>query len=345
MRRSAPALIGVVCIGSVAALAAQDVRIGIIDFYGLKHLSPAALRPALTFKEGDALTMDGGTRPASLVESEQRLSRVPGVAHARTEIVCCDDGRIIVYVGIEETDARVLRFRPAPVGSVRLPPEVVKAGEDFEDALIAAVQRGVTGEDQSRGHALNDDPAERAIQEGFVEYAQPHVAMLRRVMRESGDAAHRALAAQVIGYVRDKQAAVADLVAAMEDPDGKVRNNAMRTLLVFAAAKRGASPKPPPRVPFEPFVRYLDSPIWTDRNKASGALDMLSASRDPALLAALRRDAIAPVAEMARWQSAGHARPAFIILARIAGYADAAAEDAWERGDRETVITAAENSR
>jgi hypothetical protein len=164
-------------------------------------------------------------------------------------------------------------------------------------------------------------------------------------MRESSDAAHRALAAQVIGYVDDKQAVVTALVTAMEDPDGEVRNNAMRTLLVFAAATSGASPKPPPRVPFEPFIRFLDSPIWTDRNKASGALDMLSASRDPVLLAALRHDSIAPLAEMARWKSAQHAAAAFFILARIAGYSDAAAHAALARGDRETVIERAEKSR
>ena len=94
-----------------------------------------------------------------------------------------------------------------------------------------------------------------------------------------------------------------------------------------------------------PFIRFLDSPVWTDRNKASLALMMLSERRDPALLAALRRDAIAPLAEMARWKSTGHAQPAFITLARIAGYSDETALTAWASGDRDTIIKAAEETR
>ncbi len=80
-------------------------------------------------------------------------------------------------------------------------------------------------------------------------------------------------------------------------------------------------------------------PVWTDRNKASAALQTLSASRDAALLAGLRKDALRPLIEMARWKSEGHARPAFEILARMAGYSDEAAEAAWGRGERELVIS------
>ena len=58
--------------------------------------------------------------------------------------------------------------------------------------------------------------------------------------------------------------------------------------------------------------------MWTDRNKASLALLRLSESRDPDLLARLRRDALAPLVDMARWQSPGHAAPGAIILGRMA---------------------------
>jgi hypothetical protein len=44
---------------------------------------------------------------------------------------------------------------------------------------------------------------------------------------------------------------------------------------------------------------------------------------------------------MARWKSEGHARPAFDILARMVGFADDAAQAAWDRGERELVIGAA----
>jgi len=160
------------------------------------------------------------------------------------------------------------------------------------------------------------------------------------VLRSSSDAAQRALAAQVLGYAADKQAVVDDLVYGMTDPSDQVRNNAMRALLVFAQMVPTAA-RPVPRIPYAPFIAFLNSPVWTDRNKASGALMTLSVSRDASLLTRLRKDALIPLAEMARWKSEGHAKPAFVILARIAGYSDDAEEAAWDRGERELVIAAA----
>jgi hypothetical protein len=55
----------------------------------------------------------------------------------------------------------------------------------------------------------------------------------------------------------------------------------------------------------------------------------------------LQREAVAPLVEMARWTSAGHALAAFMILGRIAGYSDKAAQGAWDGGEREAVISAA----
>ena len=144
----------------------------------------------------------------------------------------------------------------------------------------------------------------------------------------------------VLGYVPDKQAVVEDLVRGMRDPSDDVRNNAMRALLAFAAMTPSED-RAAVGVPVEPFIDYLASPVWSDRNKAGGALMFLSASRDPELLATLRGRALAPLVEMARWKSEGHAFFAFIMLGRIAGYADEAVLDLWERGDREVVIDAA----
>jgi hypothetical protein len=81
--------------------------------------------------------------------------------------------------------------------------------------------------------------------------------------------------------------------------------------------------------------------VWSDRNKASGALEALTRRPDPALLKSLREQAISPLMEMARWKSEGHALPAFRILARIANYSDETALNLWKQGERETVINAA----
>jgi hypothetical protein len=324
-------------------LAAQDFEIGIIDFHGLHRVTAAQARAALTFVEGDTLSMGDG-RPAVLAESERRLMELPDVVRAHTDVTCCEQGRVIAFVGIEERGAPAVRFREPPEGDARLAADVVQAGEEYMQAAFAAIRKGDAREDWSQGHALSDDPALRAVQDRLVTYARRDLAELRLVLRTSSDEEHRALAAQVLGYVDDKPSVVDDLVYAMSDPAKNVRNNAMRALAVFAAATPGED-RIVPGVPYEPFIELLHSPFHTDLNKASAALAQLSESRDPALLARLREEAMGALVEMARWKSESHGLSAFEILGRLADYSDEAVHEAWVSGHREEVIAAALGGR
>lgn len=317
----------------------QSLRIGIIDFYGLRQVSETRARSALAVKEGDTILMAGDARPAFLVESEHRLSLLPGVLSAHLNLVCCDGGSGIIYVGIEEKDASILHFREGPQDRVRLPARVVQAGSEFSRALMAAVERGDAAEDDSKGHALMHDPTARAIQERFIEHAR-NLTQLRDVLRHSSDAEHRALAAQILGYAANKRDVIEDLVYGLSDPSESVRNNAMRALAVIAHAA-SASPRQTLRIPVEPFIGLINSPVWADRNKAALALMELSESLDPELLSTLRSRAIVPLVEMARWKSEGHAMPALMILGRIGDQSDEGVQAAWRRGEREAVINAA----
>jgi hypothetical protein len=321
--------------------AGQSLQIGIVDFYGLRRTPPDSARAALTFKEGDAVSLAGDERPAFLSESEARLAKVPGVDRAQIHLVCCENGRAIVYVGVEERGSAAMAFRTAPKGDARLAADIVQAEEEFSKALMAAVQRGDADEDRSQGHSLVSDPATRAVQERFILYARRDLSQLRRVLRSSSFAAERALAAQVLGYVADKASVIDDLAYAMGDPSEEVRNNATRALMVIAEMTPVAG-RSVPRIPPQPFIALLHSPIWTDRNKSSLALMTLTSSREPRLLAALRQpETVTALAEMARWKSEGHAQAAFLILARLAGYSDDDALNRWQRGEREVVIEAA----
>jgi hypothetical protein len=281
-----------------------------------------------------------GEPPAFLAESAQRLEAIRGVRDARLNLVCCDNGQLIVYVGVEERRTTPAGFHAAPVGDARLSPDLVAAGKEFEAALMTAVRSGQMSEDRTQGHSLTSDPGLRAIQERFIAFAHAEETKLLQVLRESADPRHRALAAQVLAYVDDKQAIVPDLVFAMGDPAEGVRNDAMRTLLVFTQMQPSAS-RVRPDVPYEPFIALLHSPIWSDLNKASGALDGLTASRNPKLLAQLKREALEPLVEMARWKSEGHAFAACMILGRIGGLSEDAILQAIKSGNRESIILAA----
>jgi hypothetical protein len=320
-----------------SATGAQTPRIGIIDFYGVRHVDESQLRQALQISVGDSF-------PGSRKEVERRLESVPGVARARLNGVCCEQGKAILYVGIEERGDTGLTLLPAPHRAVRLPDDVVAAAAMFDTALTSAVTRGDAAEDDSRGYALNHAPALRAIQEKYIAFAARDLPRLRDVLRNSGDADQRAIAAQLIGYAADKREVVGDLVHAMRDSSDVVRNNATRSLFVIAKYAQ-AHPEAHLRIPPEPFVDLLNSLVWTDRNKSSLALMELSAHRDPALLATLRARALSSLVEMARWKSPGHAQAAFMILGRIAGLSDEEIIKAWTAGDRERVITAALNAQ
>ncbi len=59
------------------------------------------------------------------------------------------------------------------------------------------------------------------------------------------------------------------------------------------------------------------------------------------MLDQLRDRALGLLAEMSRWKTLAHALPAFVLLGRMAGLSEQQIQDAWTRGDRETVIAAA----
>ncbi len=320
------------CLATVLVL--QDAPpIGLIEIYGLRHVEEGPVRQAISLKTGDAF-------PASDDELVARLERVSGVAEARLEGVCCNDGRMVLFVGVREKGVPGLTFRAAPQGEVRLRDDVVKAGAEFEQAFMAAVTRGDAEEDRSLGYSLMKDPASRAIQQRFPDYATRDLRLLQTVLRGSGDASQRALAAQVIAYAPDKASVVDDLAAAMHDAEPEVRNNAMRALALFAQHAR-ENPASNLSVPSAPFVDLLNSINWTDRNKSAAALAALTASRDPVLLADLRQRALASLIEMARWKSRGHAYMPFVVLGRVGGMSEDAIAAAWEHDDPEAVIAAA----
>ena len=308
----------------------QTPRIGNIDFYGLRNISEQQARQALQIKEGDAA-------PDSRDEAQRRLEALPNVLQARLKFVCCDAGKAILYVGIQEKGTPTLQFRPAPQRRIRLPDNMVRAGQAVSDALTRAVEKGDVREDDSQGHALSHNPEARALQERFITFAEQDLELLRTVLRESADAQHRALAAEIIAYAPNKRDVVKDLVYGMADPDTDVRNNSMRALGILAKFAQRA-PRQSIKVPMQPFIEMLNSIEWTDRNKSSAALFQLTEKRNAAVLLSLRRHALQSLVEMARWKSPGHAQSPFFVLGRVGKISEAEIWKAWNSSNRESVI-------
>jgi len=313
--------------------------LGIIDFYGLRTIPQESVLGALPYHVGDTILIDQFKSQKQAVQ-QQIASRLHLRGAFLTLVCCTNDRKSMLYVGIEETNSACLEFKSSPSGTVQLTEDVLSAGRDFDAAFHKAVREGDASEDDSQGHALDGDPDVRAIQLRFVSLADGHLADLKDVLENSSDSEQRALAAQVLGYVKNKQAIVSDLVAAMRDSDPDVRNNAARAFLVFAEF----SPKPPTpkiKISWQPFIDLLSSCVWSDRNKSSGALAQLTETRDPVLLSELRQKALPSLIEMAQWKSIGHAWFSLMILGRIGGLTDDEIQKHLDRGDRERIITTA----
>ncbi len=326
--------LGIICLLAPAQLPGQreTPHIGIIDFYGLRKIPEGRVREALGVKVGDPF-------PSSKSELERHIERtVPGIARARLQGVCCDAGKAILYIGIEEQSAPVFDFRPPPESDAALPQKIVETYERFLVALEEAVRNGDASDDLTQGHSLMANPACRALQQRFLVHAKAHAARLRTVLRSSADGRQRAIAAQVLGYAPEKNLVVDDLLYAIRDPEDEVRNNAMRALGAIAVLA-GRRPELGIQIPPLRFVEMLNSIIWSDRNKALMVLLTLTESRDPRVLKRLHQTALPSLVEMARWKSRGHATPAYILLGRVAGLSDEEIQASLSVGDRETAIS------
>ncbi len=136
-----------------AALAGGQVQVGVVEVFGAKRASVERIRKALGVSPGDPL-------PKSKGEAEERLEALDGVVRANLEAWCCEQGKAVLYVGIEERGAPHFELRPVPADdSLELPEEMIAAYGDFAGALARATAEGDLGEDLSRGHSLMQWPA------------------------------------------------------------------------------------------------------------------------------------------------------------------------------------------
>jgi hypothetical protein len=318
------------CLGGLAW--AQAPRLDTLDFYGLRKVTEAQVRTAVAVKEGDPL-------PSSKGDAEERLDQIPGVVESHLEAVY-DGGKMILYVGLEERGAPHFDLREAPEGDMRLPDKISAEYRSFVEAAAAASRANITAEDLTQGQARSADPNTRKIQDRFPLFATEHLAELRDVLRNSSDEEQRATAAYIIGYAPNKLDVINDLQYALKDADAGVRGNATRSLVAIEVLAK-LDPKLGIKISPTWFIEMLNSLSWSDRNRAVGALQILTDQPNPAILDQIRGRALEALIEMAHWKTLAHALPPYLLLGRVLGLPEEEVKDAWTRGDRDWVITQA----
>ena len=312
-----------------ASLAAQP-RIGSIEIFGARQVSKDKILKALAVKPGDPL-------PPSKGAAEERVEDVEGVLKARLEIFCCDEGKTILYVGIEERGGIAFQPRPEPAQELSLPAEVTGVYETFSSALGRAAQQQDLDEDLTEGHSLMRNPEVRTLQRRMIGLAATHEAELQNVLKNAADPAQRSIAAYVLQYVPDKSTVVNDLQLGMQDPDDSVRANAARSLRAIAVLGE-RDPELKIRVQATWFVELLNSVALQDRLEAAKTLLSFTDRKNEFLITNIRDRALPSLNEMARWQHLPHALPGFLLLGRVSGRTDIETMEAFANDRRETFL-------
>jgi len=203
-----------------------------------------------------------------------------------------------------------------------------------ETAVENAVSRGAAAEDDSKGYALADDPRARRVELEMRAYSVNHANELENALLQASDARQRRASACLLGYANRSVGQIRSLTKATRDVDGEVRNNAIRALSVLVSATNADGIDVEPA----PFIALLYSGQWTDRNKSSFLLMHLTRERGRDLLGELRRDALPPLIEGARWKDPGHADPFLIILGRIEAIPEVHLQKLMDAGDISQII-------
>jgi len=324
-----------VCLLAMLPCVAQPA-IGLVEVYGTRKLSKEKILATLGVKAGSAL-------PKSKGDAEEKLEGIAGVLRSRLEVFCCDQGKMVLYVGIEERGATAFQYRSIAEEAITLPEEILQAYADFSAALARASAEGDLKEDLSAGHSIMQNLPCRVAQERFVGLAELHLEKIRNVLKSAEDPDQRAIAAYVAGYAPRKDEIAPDLQLAMQDPDGGVRTNAARALKAIGYL---SLKKKDPAFRVQPtwFVEMLNSVQLSDRLEATKALLLFTEEPNPLAITNIQERAVPALVEMARWQYLPHALPAYLLLGRVAGWKEADLESSWAAGEREKTIKSLEKA-
>ena len=309
---------------AAGSLVAQVPGVREINLYGLREVTPEAVRRASRLQSGEPL-------PPSKIDMEERIAAVPGVRSARVEAVCCQGKDVTAFIGIEERTGPHAAFHPPSAGLAALPPELIASYQQFLSVLRrrASVEKG-----ESRNPR---DPALVEIEERFTTFATEHLAELRTALRDDSDDAERAAAAIVIGYVPDKTVVIDDLVYAAHDPDESVRSNALRSLQAIATVG-AADPAQGIHIAPGAMIDLLHSIVLSDRLETIDLFVTLTDVPNQEALAVLRVRALRTLIEMARWESLRYALRPFLLVGRVTGVPEQEIHQRWSNGEREQVI-------
>ena len=322
-----------------------------IDIYGSSFFDSAAVRAEfepdlMRFIElGWQAGLGSGSAPANAAELEAEMEatstkiRTALESHvplAYFEIgVTLDFGppqQVDVTIDVVEKvdEARRMPFRAAPTQDLDDPGGVLALWAEYQQKTYELALAGAPMTvDDSNCPVLHciapfDLPELAPYLPRLNAAAEQHEDALYAVARDSADAEERATALFVLAHTNDAQRLTPLLSRAIYDPNGGVRNNAMRVLM-FLAQKR-----PDVDFPIRDLVAALDFPSDADRNKAAYTVSGLA--DQPRYRDVIRADAVPAALRLLRLEKPNNHDPAYEILKQVSGEAFGERDyAAWER--------------
>ena len=315
------------CLSTSLLNPADNGKFDHVDYYGFRKVDQNTIGELLDLHVGTSCDIDRDALAEKLRELDQVEDAIV--------IYMSSPSSSIALVGVLEQGAPTLQLREPPSGDFFLPSWVQEANERSHQEVLNGFYKGISGEDDSAGHALSTYAPARALEDDLVHYAIDNLDLVRNTLRYSRSPEERATAARLIAFADNKQSIVADLAYAITDPDSSVRNNAVRALSVLCDWSNRGKKALILDIDPEPLIAMLESIEWTDRNKSAALLDSLTVSRPADLMKGLRAESLPALQEMALWHSYGHALFSIRILARLAGLSEAEITERSQAVNRE----------
>ena len=314
---------------AVAGSLSGQPRVGYVEVYGAREVSKDRILKVVG-------TEAGGVLPKSKGEVEEKLVELDGVVAARVEAFCCEEGRLVLYAGVQERGTPLFEYRTVAMETVEIPGEVTGAYGEFTAALARAAAAGDIEEDLTQGHSLMRNAECRAAQMKFVELAERHGAVLKAALARSEDPGVRAMAAYILGYAADKRKVVDDLQGGLRDPEQEVRMTSARAMRAISVLARDKEKEILIRATW--FVEMLNSVVLGDRLEGARTLNLMFDELTEGTVAQIKERALPSLNEMARWRHLPHALPAYLLLGKVAGVAAGEVQAEWEAGRRELML-------
>ncbi len=319
-------------------LAAQEPNfvLGETSVYGTEHLDPADVRSEFSdefHRLVAAMAVDDEKRGEELIEliteSLKSRGRFAYLSISLGGAITPPNFSVNVMIDVvEEADQdRRMPFRAPPIGEYGDPGEILALWEEYEVKGLDLMMTGSLPNDSECPvlHCLasfdHPDLAPYLVQ--FNEGARQYEDLLYEIAENHRDGDQRTRAILVLAHTNNPDRLLPVLGRAIYDPNGGVRNYAMRVTLQIA---RDA---PEHDYAIHDLIAALDFPEATDRNKSS--LTLLSLVDDPRYRETIRDEAIPTLLRLLRMGPPNNRLPAHEILEKLSGEDfDASNHEAWE---------------